>query len=97
MHTQHQFSHRPGLIGRLRARLHDAIQPDTGNGDLLPHCLSPGSSYPEDEPPAGLPTRAPLSEAGIYVTLTRNKIRVSPSVYNDMSDVERLLEVLCRA
>jgi hypothetical protein len=29
-----------------------------GHDDDLPHCLSPGPSYPEDERPAGFTTRA---------------------------------------
>jgi len=35
-----------------------------------------------------------LKKAKIHVTLTRNRIRISPSVYNDMADVERLMRVL---
>jgi selenocysteine lyase/cysteine desulfurase len=37
---------------------------------------------------------AALAQAKIYVTLTRNRIRVSPSVYNDMGDVEKLIRIL---
>jgi selenocysteine lyase/cysteine desulfurase len=35
-----------------------------------------------------------LKEAKIFVTLNKNKIRISPSVYSDMGDVDRLLKVL---
>ncbi len=35
-----------------------------------------------------------LEEANIFVTLARNKIRISPSVYNDHKDIDRLLSVL---
>lgn len=35
-----------------------------------------------------------LKQAKIYVTLTKNTIRVSPSVYNDMADVDKLIRVL---
>jgi selenocysteine lyase/cysteine desulfurase len=35
-----------------------------------------------------------LKRAKIYVTLGKNKIRISPSVYSDMGDIERLLGVL---
>jgi selenocysteine lyase/cysteine desulfurase len=35
-----------------------------------------------------------LEEARIYVTLAKNKIRISPSVYNDHQDIDRLLSVL---
>ena len=35
-----------------------------------------------------------LEEARIRVTLYENTIRVSPSIYNDMHDFDRLLDVL---
>jgi selenocysteine lyase/cysteine desulfurase len=35
-----------------------------------------------------------LEDAHIYVTLGKNRIRVSASVYNDMADVERLVRVI---
>lgn len=37
---------------------------------------------------------AALKEAKIHVTLGENRIRISPSVYNDMADVEKLIRVL---
>ena len=38
-----------------------------------------------------------LEAANIKVTLGDNRMRVSPSVYNDMGDIERLLQVLPKA
>ena len=38
-----------------------------------------------------------LKAANIKVTLGDNRMRVSPSVYNDMGDIERLLQVLPKA
>lgn len=35
-----------------------------------------------------------LKQPKIYVTLTDNRVRISPSVHNDMDDVERLIAVL---
>jgi selenocysteine lyase/cysteine desulfurase len=35
-----------------------------------------------------------LAEAKIYVTLLKDRIRISPSVYNDMGDIERLLRLI---
>lgn len=35
-----------------------------------------------------------LDAAGVEITLYENRIRISPSVYNDMSDAERLIEAL---
>lgn len=39
----------------------------------------------------------PLKEAGIQISVYENRIRVSPSVYNDMEDVEKLRHVLSNA
>lgn len=35
-----------------------------------------------------------LKDANIHVTLGENRIRISPSVYNDMPDVEKIIRVL---
>jgi selenocysteine lyase/cysteine desulfurase len=35
-----------------------------------------------------------LTAAKIKVQLYRNRIRISPSVYNDMADIEQLLRVI---
>jgi selenocysteine lyase/cysteine desulfurase len=35
-----------------------------------------------------------LATAKIKVQLYRNRIRISPSVYNDMSDIEQLLRAV---
>ncbi|WP_260928430.1 aminotransferase class V-fold PLP-dependent enzyme [Novosphingobium sp. 9] len=37
---------------------------------------------------------APLKAAGVQITVSKNRFRVSPSVFNDMADIERLLDVL---
>jgi selenocysteine lyase/cysteine desulfurase len=39
--------------------------------------------------------RAALKEAKIYVSVYKNKIRISTSVYNDTGDIDRLLKILC--
>jgi selenocysteine lyase/cysteine desulfurase len=39
--------------------------------------------------------RSALKEARIYVSLYKNKIRISTSVYNDTGDLDRLLKILC--
>lgn len=40
---------------------------------------------------------APLKAAGVQITVSRNRFRVSPSVFNDLNDIERLLAALPRA
>jgi selenocysteine lyase/cysteine desulfurase len=35
-----------------------------------------------------------LTTAKIKVQLYRNRVRISPSVYNDMADIEQLLRVV---
>ena len=41
--------------------------------------------------------RAPLEQARIFTTVAKNKIRVAPSVHNDMSHIDALLDTLRRA
>jgi selenocysteine lyase/cysteine desulfurase len=36
-----------------------------------------------------------LMQAKIYTTVYKNKIRISPTVYNNMGDIDRLLKILC--
>jgi len=38
-----------------------------------------------------------LKAAKVQITLSRNRFRVSPSVFNTMDDIERLLAALPRA
>lgn len=40
---------------------------------------------------------APLKAAGVQITLSRNRFRVSPSVFNTLDDIDRLLAALPRA
>jgi len=46
--------------------------------------------------PAGIPARLPklLKEAGVFVSLRGDSIRIAPHLYNDRNDVDRLFEVL---
>lgn len=50
-----------------------------------------GIRFPHGEPP-GLRER--LATARVFVSLRANAVRVSPYLYNDAADVDRLLEVL---
>ena len=55
----------------------------------LPHML--GVRFPKGEPP-GLRER--LAAERVFVSLRANAVRVAPHLYNDASDVDRLLNVL---
>ena len=55
----------------------------------LPHLL--GVRFPKGEPP-GLRER--LAAERVFVSLRANAVRVAPHLYNDASDVDRLLNVL---
>jgi selenocysteine lyase/cysteine desulfurase len=81
--------HRVPLLRRLREEL-----PQHGFSPLTPP-ESQGPYVVFSREGVGDRFREPLHEAQIYVTLSRNKIRISPSVYNDMSDLDRLLKILC--
>ncbi len=81
-------AHRKPLIARLREEL-----PKRGFAPMTP---------PETEGPivtfayqdAAKKLEPVLKAANIKVTLGDNRMRVSPSVYNDMGDIERLLQAL---
>jgi selenocysteine lyase/cysteine desulfurase len=81
--------HRAPLLSRLQEEL-----PKHGFGQLTP---------PEHQGPyvvfsyegAGERFGHSLETARIFVTLNKNKLRIAPSVYSDMDDLERLLEILC--
>ncbi len=84
-------AHRKPLIARLREEL-----PKRGFAPMTP---------PETEGPivtfayqdAAKKLEPVLKAANIKVTLGDNRMRVSPSVYNDMGDIERLLQALPKA
>jgi selenocysteine lyase/cysteine desulfurase len=80
--------HREPLLRRLQEEL-----PKHGFGQLTPPDFQ-GSYVVFSYEGAGPRFRQALSDARIYVTLYKNKIRVSPSVYSDMDDIERLVKVL---
>jgi len=45
---------------------------------------------------AGIPAKLAVSlkEANVFVSIRGDSIRVAPHLYNDLSDIERLFEVL---
>ena len=80
--------HREPLLRRLQEEL-----PNHGFAQLTPPNFQ-GSYVVFSYEGAGARFRQALSDAKIFVTLYKNKIRVSPSVYSDMNDIDRLVKVL---
>lgn len=81
-------AHRQPLIDRLQEAL-----PSLGYRPLTPPgSVSPLVSFALNGPRDALTER--LDRAGVTVSVSRHHFRVSPSVYNDMDDIERLIEAL---
>ncbi len=85
-----------GRIARYREPMLDRLQHELPRHGFAP--LTPadhrGPYLVFSKEGAGRKYGAALKKAKIYVTLTKNRIRISPSVYNDMADVEKLIRVL---
>ncbi|HEX8308889.1 MAG TPA: aminotransferase class V-fold PLP-dependent enzyme [Allosphingosinicella sp.] len=75
------------MTGRIEARLGE--RGVTGQKGRAPHFLSvrfPGG------PPKGIEER--LAAADVHVSIRGERMRITPHLYNDQGDVERLFEVL---
>jgi len=81
-------SYRQPMIDRLQAEL-----PRMGFAALTP-APTTGPTVAFAYEGAAAKFGAALTAAKIKITVSDNHIRVSPSVYNDMDDIERLLAVL---
>jgi selenocysteine lyase/cysteine desulfurase len=80
--------HRAPLMGRLQAEL-----PKYGFLPLTPADTdTPAIAFAFEGAAAKLGPA--LNAARIKIQTSRNRIRISPSVYNDMADVDRLLQTL---
>jgi selenocysteine lyase/cysteine desulfurase len=80
--------HRAPLMARLQGEL-----PGLGYVALTPADTdTPAIAFAYADAAAKL--GPPLKAARIKIQLSRNRIRISPSVYNDMTDIEQLLRVL---
>lgn len=81
------LQHSVHLNKRLRERLDPqrfrCISPDPDKSPIITFIA---------QDPSGLQER--LSSAGIVVSLSGNRIRVSPAVFNNQEDIDRLAEVL---
>jgi selenocysteine lyase/cysteine desulfurase len=81
-------AHRQPLIQRLQAEL-----PKRGFTPMTPvESTSPIVSFAYRDALQKLRPR--ITAANINIQLYENRLRISPSHYNDMADVERLIEVL---
>lgn len=81
---------RQPLIDRLQQ-----VLPELGFAPLTPAGPGPIAAFAYRD--AATKLRAPLAAASIKISLYEHRIRVSPSVYNSMGDVERLIDTLARA
>ena len=83
-------AHRQPLIDRLQD-----VLPRLGYPSITPRDSgTPIASFRHAGDAAGLRDR--LRAAGVTITVAAHHLRVSPSVFNDMDDIERLIEVLAR-
>ncbi len=84
-------AHRKPLIARLREELpkrgFTPMTPEETQGPIVTFAYRDAQRKLEPV----------LKAANIKVTLGANRMRVSPSVYNDMGDIEHLLSVLTKA
>jgi selenocysteine lyase/cysteine desulfurase len=80
--------HRAPMIDRLQRELSKTgFQPLTPQGSEGPTLVFAREGTRET-------FKDRLARENIHVTLYKNKIRISPSVHNDMADIEKLLGVL---
>jgi selenocysteine lyase/cysteine desulfurase len=80
-------AHSQSLIERLRREIpplgHELVTPPGACGPLVAFQLS--------DPAA---VEAKLKKANVDVTIAGHRMRVSPSIYNDQQDIDRLLQAL---
>lgn len=79
-------NHRLPLLDRLQTEM-----PKLGFGKLTPDLRGPTVSYSYEG--VGKRFGSALAAAKVKISAYDNIIRISPSVYNDMEDIERLLRV----
>jgi selenocysteine lyase/cysteine desulfurase len=80
-------THTQALVGRLQSEL-----PRLGFSSVTPaDAKSPIASFVVKDPEA---VAARLAKANVDVKIDQHLMRVSPSVYNDQTDIDRLLSVL---
>lgn len=79
--------HSESLIARMRLEIpklgHELITPESSQGPLVAFLLRDPAQ-----------AEAKLKRAMVDVTITDHRMRISPSVYNDHRDIDRLMEAL---
>lgn len=89
--VERMTAYRAPLLAQLRAGLnakgYEIVTPE-GSRTPLMTCSLEGAHARLSEP---------LKAAGVQITLSRNRFRVCPSVFNDAQDIDRLLSALPRA
>lgn len=83
-------------IQRYRQPMIDRLQADVPKLGFLPltPAPTPGPNVAFAYKGAATKFTSVLDQAKIKITVSENHIRISPSVYNDMEDIERLLHAL---
>ncbi|WP_188055215.1 aminotransferase class V-fold PLP-dependent enzyme [Sphingosinithalassobacter sp. CS137] len=76
----------------MLARLHEALPRKGYRVATPPECRAPLFTCVLEGAHARL--SEPLEQAGVKITLSRNRFRVCPSHFNDMDDIERLIDAL---
>ncbi|MEZ4416348.1 MAG: aminotransferase class V-fold PLP-dependent enzyme [Gemmatimonadota bacterium] len=80
-------AHRQPLLGRLREEMprlgFECVTPEGTTSPIITFAMADGTGVEER-----------LKRAGVDVRVAEHYIRFSPSVYNDMADIERALEAL---
>ncbi len=86
--VQNIESHRQPMLKKLQEEL-----PKLGYAPMTPKgSTSPILAFACEHAQHKL--RPKLDKAGVEITVYENRFRISPSVYNDMADVEKLIEAL---
>jgi selenocysteine lyase/cysteine desulfurase len=80
-------AHRSRLLAHARRELvrlgYQPMTPEESTGPLLTFAYRDASKLSDR-----------LDRAKVKITLSRNRFRIAPSVFNDMADIDRLIEAL---
>ncbi len=81
------FAHNFALVDRIRAELPESrYKCITPEGERSPVLVYMPTDYAA--------TQAKLKQANIQATMTGNRLRISPNIYNNQEDIDKLLNAL---